>query len=327
MDAENDRTFRASTSPGTSAKRAQREWNEIIRRVFGDHETLIRSGSQVFAGRFDHESFGRIGVTEILAAEHEIVHLGTPDGSVHINYLIRGEPASVEQGASRSLLTPGGFALTDASRDYSIAFGSDFRLVVLHLPPSQMHPQLRQLAAEALSIDAELPEIEAFRSIVATLLATTAAPPSARGHITRAAIDSAIAGIERTHGLSGFGLPAAEPQGDARPAGSSGAHLLRARDYIRERFRDRALDPQQIARGINLSLRQLHEVFRGTGTSVMEEVMRVRLEQSRHSLIDLPELPVAEVARRSGFSSASFYGRRFKDAYQMSPAQYRELHH
>ncbi|MFV0434752.1 MAG: helix-turn-helix domain-containing protein [Leucobacter sp.] len=331
MSAEGSEGFLASTSPGASAKHAQREWNSIIRRVFGDHDTLIRSGNRVFAGRFDHASFGRIGVTEILAAEHEVVHQGAPDGSVHINYLLRGKPAEVTQGDATSALVPGGFTLTDASRDYSISFGSDFRLVVLHLPAGQMHQPLRRLAAEAASISADLPEVAAFRSIVATLLATTSAPPSARGHITRAAIDSAIAGIERTQGSATLGSlqdlrEQDAPGGDDPALSASGAHFLKAQAYIEEHFRDQSLDPRRIAAGVNLSLRHLHEVFHEVNTSVMGEVMRYRLEQSRQALLTHQELPVAEIARRSGFGSASFFGRRFREAYSVSPAQYRNLH-
>lgn len=54
-------------------------------------------------------------------------------------------------------------------------------------------------------------------------------------------------------------------------------------------------------------------------------VIRLRLERAAHHLKVFPDLPVLEIAMGCGFSSPSIFSRAFKNYYQVSAEEFREM--
>jgi AraC-like DNA-binding protein len=97
------------------------------------------------------------------------------------------------------------------------------------------------------------------------------------------------------------------------------ALLPQVRRYIERHLADPELAPSTIAAANAISLRTLHAMFAPTGESVRAFIRRRRLQCSRDDLLDRPDLPVIDVARRWGFKNPSHFSRVFKEEFGMAP--------
>ncbi|WP_405752679.1 helix-turn-helix domain-containing protein [Streptomyces sp. NBC_00012] len=100
--------------------------------------------------------------------------------------------------------------------------------------------------------------------------------------------------------------------------------LARIRSYIEENLMDPDLSPESIARAHHISVRYLHKLFQGDGTTVSTHVRQRRLAACR---LDLGRLPnrrrsVAAVAQSWGFASPSHFSRLFRQTYGESPSEW-----
>ncbi|MFE9635776.1 helix-turn-helix domain-containing protein [Streptomyces sp. NPDC006463] len=101
--------------------------------------------------------------------------------------------------------------------------------------------------------------------------------------------------------------------------------LQRVIRFIENNLVDPDLTPQAIADRHNISLRSLHSLFSHHPVSVAAYIRQGRLERARADL-GSPESsshPVQAIAARWGFSSATVFSRTFRDAYGMTPSEYR----
>jgi LacI family transcriptional regulator len=75
---------------------------------------------------------------------------------------------------------------------------------------------------------------------------------------------------------------------------------------------------------VPMSRRTLERRFQETiGKSPLDEINRVRLSEARR-LLGITDLSVAEIARRSGFSSASWLGKAMRSESGQTPTAYRQ---
>jgi AraC-like DNA-binding protein len=78
-----------------------------------------------------------------------------------------------------------------------------------------------------------------------------------------------------------------------------------------------------IAREHHVSKRHLFKVWSTQPESLAETLVRIRLEKAKGLLTSGPSLPVGAVAHYCGFTDASHFSRRFRQAYGVSPVHYR----
>jgi AraC-like DNA-binding protein len=119
-------------------------------------------------------------------------------------------------------------------------------------------------------------------------------------------------------------ITAADP--DRRiPDGDVGALLTRTKLYIQRHYADPALSPARIARAHAVSVRRLYAVWADDERSLAEHVMSVRLEAARSRLARATSRPptIAAVGRACGFVDMAHFARRFRQAYGMSPRDWR----
>ncbi len=124
---------------------------------------------------------------------------------------------------------------------------------------------------------------------------------------------SAVAGATR--------LPA---QSQTRAA-LRAAKLAEAQRLVEQRLEDPALDAEQVAAALRISVRQLSLLFEPTGESFARHVARRRLERA-HALLVAPEAAerkVADIAFACGFDSLATFYRAFRRAYGMAPGDLR----
>jgi AraC-like DNA-binding protein len=72
-------------------------------------------------------------------------------------------------------------------------------------------------------------------------------------------------------------------------------------------------------------VRYLHKVLAQAGTTYSQLLCRIRLERAAQMLSDrrFNELPVAEIAWRSGFQDPGHFSKRFRGAFGRTPGSFR----
>lgn len=83
--------------------------------------------------------------------------------------------------------------------------------------------------------------------------------------------------------------------------------------------------PAMIARAHFISVRHLHNLFRGDSDTVGAYIRRRRLGMCERDLKDPAQrdVPVGTIARRWGFESPSHFGQLFRDHHGETPASLR----
>lgn len=95
---------------------------------------------------------------------------------------------------------------------------------------------------------------------------------------------------------------------------------LRIAAHIEQRLGDPGLNPGEIARAHNISVRHLYNIWSARGIPLSQWVIGARLEGAHADLARLGRgANIGAVARRWGFTNLSHFARRFRGAYGMSP--------
>src|ERR671930_871481 len=102
-------------------------------------------------------------------------------------------------------------------------------------------------------------------------------------------------------------------------------HLLRAKDLVDARYRDR-LDVPALARAAHLSPAHFSREFRRAfGATPHQYLLTRRLERAA-ALLRATDRSVAEVCFAVGLSSVGSFTTSFGRVYGLSPTAYREAH-
>jgi AraC-like DNA-binding protein len=157
--------------------------------------------------------------------------------------------------------------------------------------------------------------------------------PLVRDHITRVLTDTqrlagsaaasqvGTASVELMHAL--VVSAAADPRrlGDAMHTSLS----ARVQAYVRHHLRDPELTPQRIAAANGLSIRALYALYEGLGVSLEQSIIRQRLNGVRTDLSASRQRygSIAATARAWGFTNMSFFASRFRQAFGVTPRQWR----
>lgn len=101
---------------------------------------------------------------------------------------------------------------------------------------------------------------------------------------------------------------------------------VRVAAFVRRHLTDPGLSPAAVAAAHHLSLRSLHRLFEGTGTTVGGLIRAGRLERAARDLADpaLRRLTVAQIGARCGFTHPAHFSRAFRSAYGWSPGEHRQ---
>jgi len=104
------------------------------------------------------------------------------------------------------------------------------------------------------------------------------------------------------------------------------ALLLDVYAFIEERLADPHLTPTHVARHHHVSLRMLHKLFEEEPDTLAARIRRRRLERCRQDLHNpaLRTRSVAAIAARWGFPQANHFSRAFRQAYGLTPSEFRE---
>ena len=185
--------------------------------------------------------------------------------------------------------------------------GGDFRMLVVWFFRGEMHCSLTEASERHTPhvIYDEVYDVDAAAPLMALLDAAgdASAVPDAARAITK-----------------GFLLRLADTlasKAQLRPGNPKVAQVCR---IVSERLDDPALSVADIAKTLEVSADYLSTLFaRQTGRRLVEYILVKRLEEAAVLLRREPGLPIAGVATKCGFSSASYFCQKFREAYGQTP--------
>ncbi|CAM3502458.1 AraC family transcriptional regulator [Occultella aeris] len=110
---------------------------------------------------------------------------------------------------------------------------------------------------------------------------------------------------------------------DAAPADRRAEVRARARAHVDVHFADPTLSAPDVALGLGMSVRSLHEAFAGSDETVARIIRARRVIGAKALLAARPNLNLAGVARRSGFGGPDQFRRVFRAEVGCLPGEYR----
>ncbi|MCC6949673.1 MAG: helix-turn-helix domain-containing protein [Bradyrhizobiaceae bacterium] len=112
---------------------------------------------------------------------------------------------------------------------------------------------------------------------------------------------------------------------EERPSHYANPFIHRIRQALCDLSHDPGLNAALLASEMGISLRYLHALFAQAGTTYGQELQAIRLRSAARMLRDarFRDLSVNEIALRAGYSEPSHFSRRFREAFDMTPAVFR----
>jgi AraC-like DNA-binding protein len=296
-------------------------WCEVrAKGLFGVTIEVPRERRPDFHGRFAAREFGDATIADMRASSYSASRSWAdikrmPGESLYICQQVRG-PGVLHTGGERLHRIADG-VMTITHSDVPFAgipqHSDDFHFRALKIPVSAN--QWLAAGAENLACEPLLPEIPVARLIEAIFAAIVAQ------RVEAADADATIRHIAQLALLArGRAMPGA-PQ--SRNAARHG-YLHLALAWLRSHLLQPDMSPVQVARALNISVRQLHLLFEPTGTSFSRTLLAMRLVEAERQLKAIPHRKITEIALACGFDSLATFYRAFRQAYGTAPGDLRK---
>jgi AraC-like DNA-binding protein len=217
---------------------------------------------------------------------------------------------------SRRVVPCGGLTLTEVASAYEYRWSGRGVCRSLQLPVSRLGLPV-DVVRRAVPLARSSPLYGLVRAHVEQV--TGAAGQLADEPLVRSL---ASATIDLTRAL----LASATGPGRATDDAVAETMLSQVRGYVRQHLTEPGLDAGQVAAGLAISVRQLYRLCSSARFSLEQWIIQQRLEGARAEQADPGSRgrPIAVVARRWGFTDASYFSRRFLQAFGVTPRDWRQ---
>jgi AraC-like DNA-binding protein len=113
-----------------------------------------------------------------------------------------------------------------------------------------------------------------------------------------------------------------------RPGSMQPSAVTVIKSFIAQNLADPDLGAEQLARAMFVSVRQVYKFWETEPCPLGQWITQCRLEAARDELTSPRgrDRTTASIARHWGFADATHFGRRFRQAYGMSPREWRHAH-
>jgi AraC-like DNA-binding protein len=228
-----------------------------------------------------------------------------------------------EQEGRQARLSAAEFAVYDTRRPYEVSCGVDAdrptRVMTFMFPPSLL--PLSPSARRRLSA-VRIPAAPGLGDLTSQFLLQLARnvdhyTPAEAARLSTAALEVLATRLARELDVHDWGTPEARRH----------ALLTTVQAFIQRHLGDPQLSPAAVAAAHHISLRTLHQLFHDEGLTVAGWIRQRRLECCRRDLADpaLAARPVAAIAARWGFTSASDFSRAFRAIHGLPPSEFRRF--
>jgi AraC-like DNA-binding protein len=302
------------------AREREEAWRDTAAKAFVPLSFSIPDPS-AFRGEISAETLGSVAVSRVTAGRHraertarQIARAGDTN-HYKVSMPLRGA-VQIAQDGRGATLQPGDLGIYDTTRPYEVCFTDSCRMLVLMFPRRDLRlpdEAMRQVTARRVS------GRSGIGGLVAPLLTSLASRVDEISSAQSARLaDNVVDLLSTVYAdlLSQVGYQPADPIRTL---------MARIRGFIEDHLDDPDLDPEAVAMACHISVGYLHKLFRTEGTSVSRLIRERRLEQCRRDLAAPGgrAVTVGAIGAHWGFLDAAHFSKIFKEAYGVSPREYR----
>lgn len=229
----------------------------------------------------------------------------------------KGGSAMAQHGRHVRLGT-GQFAVYTTTSPYTLMFDGGLDAHFFRIPIAELalpDSAIREVSARALGGN------DPVAALTSSYLGQLALSPGLRSRAVADSLAQPTIDLVRAALVSSLGDPALGKE-------SLQTTLeMRLLDYLRSHLADNDLSPGSVAAAHNISVRHLYTVLGRSGVSFGDWVRTQRLEACRRELSHphARSRTIASIARQWGFLDATHFSRVFREAYGITPREWREL--
>ncbi|MEV4040794.1 helix-turn-helix domain-containing protein [Streptomyces umbrinus] len=301
-------------------------WREVNAKLWVPYDLRcspeVEGAFQACAGVSEFGAVQATLMTSMPYAVHrtpKLIRQADPE-VLKLSCLVRGE-AMITQDCQCTDFGVGDLILYDPSRPYQAEFTPDApvsQLLLLRFPRSllPLPPRdLRRLSAVRISGNRGIGALSS-QYLLQLAQRMHEFSPSDTARLSTLTLDVLATAL----------ADALDAGSEVPPHTRRRALMAQIRAFIRDHLGDPALTPDAVAAAHHISLRYLHKLFQQEGDTVAGWIRERRLEQCRRDLADprLAARPIHAIAARWAFTSPPHFSQAFRNAYGLSPRQYRQ---
>jgi len=305
-----------STSSTPPQHRSSR-WNAVIAESYFPLDLQFRDPLH-FNGDLSRASFGHVGLSRLTSDpvnyERRPAHIREAREEEYLVTLPLSTSVEFRQLGRDVRCEPGGFIIERGDEPYRFMYEKPNDLFVLKVGK-------KALAERVGQPDRYCAKVFNATSGTAGLFANMVYQAQTQAEV----LNSSASEMIGRQLLELLGLVLGE-RGDASASSASSvraAHLGRVERFIRENLKNADLSPDLIAQNCGISKRYLHDLFKDVNGTVSQQIRDQRLIAARDRLEASPNLPIAELAYRFGFSDQAQFSRLFKAKFGMPPSEFK----
>ncbi|MDJ0514006.1 MAG: helix-turn-helix domain-containing protein [Methyloceanibacter sp.] len=293
-------------------------WQDVGVAIWSPLEHQV-TGPRDFQARIQGGSLGPLNLMLVESSPCEIIRGAAASSSADdVLILLQLDGTWIGTlGDHKTRLEPGELVLVDPQRPFSVEVGPGFRQLMIEVPRVLLEVRLGAIAPFAMQKVSEERSIGGltFDFLKALPACGTSLSDVAAQHIASQALD-----------LLTVAYTQAEKASPVTRTAARMAALFRLKGEIESRLFDSSLSTEEYAEKAGMSARYANKLLETEDTSLERYIFARRLEKSRAALdsLDYDDLSISEIAHTHGFASASHFTRRFKEAFEVAPAEYRE---
>jgi AraC-like DNA-binding protein len=307
-----------SLSWSTAALRPREQfsyWHDAVCDAFLTVATERPRGA-AFEGAIRSHALGAVTFTAVRSEAHDVLRTRagvarTVDDQVFVNLQLRGR-CVMRQDGRELMMDAGDAAFVDGTRRFDLLFLDDMRLVCVQVPRRLLAARLGRLEGRTCQPLADTPGVGAL------LRSYLSAVGDGIADIPRAQYEAVAENLCDLIGIAAGAAPCVLERG---PRALRAAQRQAVMAHIRTISADPGLDPAAVARHFRCSVRTLHGLFEGAGTTFGRYLREQRLLACRRALADPARRheTVAQIAFAAGFNDLSYFHRRFRERFGATP--------
>lgn len=297
-------------------------WSRVVSDIFFPLDAKTNMPDK-FDGIIDNWELGSISLSRFCSSpmfyERQKHHLrGLSEDNLLITFATASDARFI-QGGNDLHCRKNGFFIQRGDLPYQFSHAEDNTLWVLKVPTQMLKARVRVLERYTSYT------YDSSRGIAALFLDTARTIPArmeqvqAQSHegLGRCLLDLLYLALEDDARALGSGMSSVRM-----------AHLARIERYIQRNLANHAMTIEDIARANGISVRYLHELFKGEETTAGQWIRTKRLEACMEDLRDPRHgETIAEIAYRWGFGDQAQFSRHFKAHFGRTPREVRNEAH
>jgi len=310
---------RYSTSDIPKSVNSSRWWSELLHELYFlvDFQSF---SDEPYSGVLTTINSGTFMLTDINAAKANLsrkkYHVQQDSTSSYIFMFSLTNGFSATQFGKQNRIQPGDFTLIDSAEPYEFDQYDVARTVVFSVPYGELNDRIsdpQALCAQSLG------HAEGLSRVASNLMRSLVTESASFSREEFNLVSQQLFNLLSLSILS----PDKSSKSDTNVRS---AIMRRMRRYILLNVQDWDLTPTKIAQHNGISVRYLHDLFKGYGTTCGDYIRGERLKLSR-SLIENPayrQKSITEIAFNCGFSNSAHFSTSFRAKFGYTPSELRK---